>query len=482
MSNFGKGITVASGFDLSAKAPLDSRIVVNNYTELNEHVKNNRVYDGMIVYVIEEQTTVQYVNKSWIPFGSDINQGANVVIDNLNSILVNAALSANQGRILREMIEAIKLNFYTTKEIDTIKEILEQKDEEILEKFDNISEYLPTKISYFDNDMNFITRGNLEDELRYIKIPVKTSDLINDAGYITKENIEENVVSKIPIKTSQLENDAEYITKQNLEDALSGIDTNIGDGFVYIGTSEPTTEYLWVDTSTPSNLKVINYESRIRLKYSETLELTKNKLSNLDIKMNLIETDINKISSNNVDKITTFKTTLATTRNQITILISQINDLQYLILDENEDLIPLKSNTRQLRKSTKNLIYSLIDFNDEIVRVLDNELIFDYSGEGDGGNSGDNNDDIVVNNASILTEDGIALLTEDGLLILADGIEEIILPNNAIVTESGNPLLTESGLILLADEIDKNETLVDAILTELGYVLMTENEKQILKG
>ena len=404
----------------------------------------------MIVYVVEEQTTVQYVNKSWIPFGSDINQGANVVIDNLNSILVNASLSANQGRILREMIEAIKLNFYTTKEIDTIKEILEQKDEEILEKFDNISEYLPTKISYFDNDMNFITRGNLEDELRYIKIPAKTSDLINDAGYITQENIEENVVSKIPIKTSQLENDAEYITKQNLEDALSGIDTNIGDGFVYIGTSEPTTEYLWVDTSTPSNLKVINYESRIRLKYSEMLELTKNKLSNLDIKMNLIETDINKISSNNADKITTFKTTLATTRNQITILISQINDLQYLILDENEDLIPLKSNTKQLRKSTKNLIYSLIDFNDEVVRVLDSELTFDYSGEGDGGNSG-GNDDIVIDSASILTENEV-------------------------------PLLTESGLMLLADEIEKNEVFVDAILTELGYVLMTENGKQILKG
>ena len=34
MSNFGKGITVASGFDLGAKAPLDSRIVVNNMTEL----------------------------------------------------------------------------------------------------------------------------------------------------------------------------------------------------------------------------------------------------------------------------------------------------------------------------------------------------------------------------------------------------------------------------------------------------------------
>ena len=30
MSNFGKGIPLASGFDLGAKTPLDSRITVQN--------------------------------------------------------------------------------------------------------------------------------------------------------------------------------------------------------------------------------------------------------------------------------------------------------------------------------------------------------------------------------------------------------------------------------------------------------------------
>ena len=306
-SYFGKGITVASGFDLSAKTPLDSRAVVNNFDELEEHVRNNRVYEGMIVYVISEQKTVQYINSSWIPFGTDAYEGTNIVIDNLNSLLSNASLSANQGRILREMIETLQGNYYTKEEIDEIREILENQDIEISQIVGDLEQFFPKKISYFENDMNYLTEENLEETLKYITIPAKTSDLINDAGYITQENleenvvskipiktsqlendagyitqenIEENVVSKIPVKTSQLENDAGYITKENLEEALSGIDTNIGNSFIHIGRNEPTTEYLWVDTSTPSNLKVINYESRIRLKYSEMLELTKNKLSN----------------------------------------------------------------------------------------------------------------------------------------------------------------------------------------------------------
>ena len=193
--------------------------------------------------------------------------------------------------------------------------------------------------------------------------------------------------------------------------------------------------------------------------------------------MTIIEENIGRIaSSENQDKTKTFRATLSTIKNEINILFLQINNLK------GQSLITLRSEVRKTRKATKKLIYSLIDFDDEVMRVLDSELVFDYSGEGGGGNNGDNNDDVVINNASILTEDGVALLTEDGLLILADGIEEVIIPNNAITDESGKLLLTESGLMLLADEIEKSEIFADAILTELGYVLMTEQGKQILKG
>ena len=140
---FGKGITVASGFDLGAKTPLDSRLVANTFDELVDHVQNNRAYEGMIVYVISDKTTYQYTGTDWIIFGeskdNDNNGATVVIIDDLNSLLTNASLSANQGRILREMIEALQGNYYTIEEIEAIKTTLENKDLEIEDKFNNIS-------------------------------------------------------------------------------------------------------------------------------------------------------------------------------------------------------------------------------------------------------------------------------------------------------------------------------------------------------
>lgn len=73
---YGKGITVASGFDLGAKAPLDSRSVVNTIAERDAHVTNNRAYEGMIVYVIEDKKTYQYTGTEWKELvGSGENTG-----------------------------------------------------------------------------------------------------------------------------------------------------------------------------------------------------------------------------------------------------------------------------------------------------------------------------------------------------------------------------------------------------------------------
>lgn len=77
---YGKGITVASGFDLGAKAPLDHRIVVDTITDRDAHVTGNRAYEGMIVFVKEDQTTYQLVMQTpeegepalgWKVFGAD---------------------------------------------------------------------------------------------------------------------------------------------------------------------------------------------------------------------------------------------------------------------------------------------------------------------------------------------------------------------------------------------------------------------------
>ena len=213
MNNFGKGITVASGFDLGAKSPLDSRLVVDTFQELQDHIDNNRVYEGMIVYVIEHKTTYQYKDTGLYVFG--------------------------------------------------------------------------------------------------------------------------------------------------------------GNGKLHIDDKEPEEkDYLWIDTSSKDN--------KISSKYIEMLDLTTEKLSNLNTKITTIEENIGKItSSENQDKIETFRTILSTMKNEIDVLFLQIENLK------SQSLTTLRSEAIITRKTVNQLIYSLIDFDDEVMRVLDSELIFDYGGEGD---------------------------------------------------------------------------------------------------
>lgn len=136
---YGTGITVASGFDLGAKAPLDSRIVVNTIEERDAHVTNNRAYDGMIVYVKEDNTTYQYLKEEWVIFGAE-------VIDNLGSTSVIKGLSANQGRVLDEKITELQ------KEVENVDG-----------KIDDIS--IPTRVSQLTNDLNYTTKEYVDEKV-----------------------------------------------------------------------------------------------------------------------------------------------------------------------------------------------------------------------------------------------------------------------------------------------------------------------------
>lgn len=105
-AKFGKGIALAGGFDLGAKAPLDSRDTVATIEERDAHVTGNRAYDGMLVYVEADQVTYQYVNGEWKPFGFNLSDFQSEVVDNLTSDDSAKALSAKQGKVLKGLIDA----------------------------------------------------------------------------------------------------------------------------------------------------------------------------------------------------------------------------------------------------------------------------------------------------------------------------------------------------------------------------------------
>lgn len=59
-NKFGKGISVVSGFDLGAAAPVDSKYTVATKAEMEAHKTGNRVYEGMQVFCEEDKTLYIY--------------------------------------------------------------------------------------------------------------------------------------------------------------------------------------------------------------------------------------------------------------------------------------------------------------------------------------------------------------------------------------------------------------------------------------
>ena len=83
-SYFGKGISLASGFDLGAELPLDARVTVNTFEELQSHVNGNRAFPGLTVYVKDRDENYQYNGKEWVLFGR--GSVSTVIVDKYEDI------------------------------------------------------------------------------------------------------------------------------------------------------------------------------------------------------------------------------------------------------------------------------------------------------------------------------------------------------------------------------------------------------------
>lgn len=130
--NFGKGIALATGFDLGAASALDSRATVKTIAERNEHVNNNRAYEGMLVFVEEDKKTYQFVDGDWEEFGFNNEKFVNNVVDDLDSTDTDKALSAKQGKVLKDLVDGLETRVEANEEaIEELQETTEQHAEKI---------------------------------------------------------------------------------------------------------------------------------------------------------------------------------------------------------------------------------------------------------------------------------------------------------------------------------------------------------------
>lgn len=83
------GISVASGFKLQAKFPLDGRLVVNTITDRDALITENGAYQGMVVYVIEDETLYKLDGETasdWSAIGGDIAAEVGALEERLDTV------------------------------------------------------------------------------------------------------------------------------------------------------------------------------------------------------------------------------------------------------------------------------------------------------------------------------------------------------------------------------------------------------------
>lgn len=190
------------------------------------------------------------------------------VVDNLITTDSTKPLSANQGVVLKEFIDALpEWAKQPTKPTYYYSEILERPTQ-VRVSITKVG--IPTKVSQLENDSNFVTETFVNEELEN-SVPTRTSQLQNDSDFTTNKNVQDNVneinskitqlSNTIPNKTSDLQNDgdgeslfateqfvATSITNLELEDKLETIEnlipnktsqlTNDGDGSSNFATEQ----------------------------------------------------------------------------------------------------------------------------------------------------------------------------------------------------------------------------------------------------
>ena len=180
---YGKGISLASGFDLGAKSPLDSRSIVNTIEERDAHVAGNRAYPGMKVYVLEEQKEYRYTGSGWKELD---------VVD-------LSTVHKHENKDVLDGITAVDISNWNAKS-DFSGSYLDLSD---------LPE-IPSKVSDLNNDLSFATQSFVTNKIAEAKLEQSEIDL---SGYATKDDL--NGYVTLDIMGSTLTN---YVTFTDLED------------------------------------------------------------------------------------------------------------------------------------------------------------------------------------------------------------------------------------------------------------------------
>lgn len=226
--NFGKGITVASGFDLGAKAPLDSRMTVKTIEERDAHVTGNRAYEGMLVYVEADKKTYQLVNNTWEEFGFNeekFEAGIKPVkdrLDTLEELVVGGegeGIEAIIGDVAQAKEDIVELQANLTKETSDRKAAITELDNKIQKGFDDLDEAVERAFEEMEESL----RG-ADAELK-AELNAKIS--ANETAIATEKSARRAMDQTLANRLDVIEGEGEGSVKKALQDAKSYSDAEL---------------------------------------------------------------------------------------------------------------------------------------------------------------------------------------------------------------------------------------------------------------
>lgn len=476
MGEFGKGIPLASGFDLGAKKPLDSRNVVDTIEERDAHVLENRAYEGMLVYVKEEKKQYRYDGEKWIedieslsytndnmPNVSNTKEALDTLKEETDSLQssINEINDGNTGILIqaqnyaRTLITELKIASFeivaTLPEINISKTTIyllrygvdlyelyiytvDDKWEKIgTTKFDFSDYYLKEETDFLLNGKLDTSKFNSEKDELNKKID-DTKDELNGKIDDTKNELSEKIDNidlsayatkdELPTKTSELENDngylteipEDYVTKDELDGAVNDIDLE------NYYTKEEVNDVI-------KDMDIGNYYTK----------------EEVDIKIDDNDCAYVGEESPEDDEKIWFSSGASSSGSGITYDNPLIQELFGCIN-------MLQSQIQELQKEV------------EYLKIY-------------GGGSGEPSIPDIITEDIILLEDGFELLLENGDNVLLESSNKTSV--NVVLLEDGFELLLEDGSNILLENIG-NDTVANAMLLENGSELLLENKGNIL--
>lgn len=269
MSNYGKGILIASGFDLAGN-PVDSKYIVDSLSVANEFVDAGVAYEGMQVYCKEDKTIYVFNGSSWQTMSAS---SGTAEVDLSNYVTLNGAQEITGKKTFTETIEG---NAATASKLAEAKDISLEGDVTGTASFDG-SEAVSINATLADTGVTAGTypkvtvdakgRVTAGAQLEASDIPDLTLAKITDAGTAASKNVgaaagnvpilDENgkldtsVLPALAVtSTSVVDSEAEMLALEAQEGDVA-VRTDINESFILKG-NDPTVVANWVKLVAPT--------------------------------------------------------------------------------------------------------------------------------------------------------------------------------------------------------------------------------------